>query len=500
MAQKFGFVTQKIRPGMDKLMKAGPAVVIVVENIGLIDSLKPLSPSTTFVYRDWMPGQPLDSTEANAKAKVEALKPAIHKSGAKYDLFSLYNEIAQYNLDDLRRFVDFQMECLDQLQKEGVKVVVDGDSTWHPYVPDEWEEFWVVKSQVYAHPAATWRERHEYICDRRWDGGKAGWLRHKLEVAWLAGTGRRVLPHLIGEWGWDAGPSGAWAMKITPDGWIEEATAYRAKLGPEVVGFCYFGAGMENDWPDFDLLGTKAPKEMVDRVVEWMGTAPPGVEEPVRVLLPDGTVEAMEMEEYLKGVLPREMGSGAPTEALKAQAIAARCYAKNAVKWPRHAPLADLCTTTHCQVWSEEHREDCDRAVEETGGVVAFYGDTIINAVYHGHCDGHTRDNEVGFYNPKTGYRPPPVPYMRSVPCVCGFASLYGHGVGMCQRGAMAMASRGATAKEIIKHYYTGAKVQGKPLAYRLVSEWMTREGIEGLEEALMHFLSGLKREERAKP
>ena len=36
----------------------------------------------------------------------------------------------------------------------------------------------------------------------------------------------------------------------------------------------------------------------------------------------------------------------------------------------------------------------------------------------------------------------------------------YGHGVGMSQYGAEAMAQRGADYKEILLHYYTGAEIE----------------------------------------
>ena len=35
----------------------------------------------------------------------------------------------------------------------------------------------------------------------------------------------------------------------------------------------------------------------------------------------------------------------------------------------------------------------------------------------------------------------------------------YGHGVGMSQTGADAMAKQGSTAEEIIKHFYTGVEI-----------------------------------------
>ncbi len=38
----------------------------------------------------------------------------------------------------------------------------------------------------------------------------------------------------------------------------------------------------------------------------------------------------------------------------------------------------------------------------------------------------------------------------------------FGHGVGLCQRGAMARARRGETMREILGTYYPGAKFTGR--------------------------------------
>jgi len=182
--------------------------------------------------------------------------------------------------------------------------------------------------------------------------------------------------------------------------------------------------------------------------------------EKIRVLH-DDEVEVMDLEEYLKGVLPREMGTNAPLEALKAQAVAARCYAANAVKYPRHREKgADICTTTHCQVWSPTHHERTDQAVEETKGMVATYDDEIVAAFYFGHCDGRTRNSEDVWVEA--------LPYCRSAPCICGYDSMYGHGVGMCQRGAMKMAEEGATYEEILRHYYAGIETLVQGSTYEL--------------------------------
>jgi peptidoglycan hydrolase-like amidase len=178
------------------------------------------------------------------------------------------------------------------------------------------------------------------------------------------------------------------------------------------------------------------------------------VPETIKVLLQDGTVETMDMEEYLKGVVPAEMPRSWPKEALKAQAVAARCYAAKAAKDPRHPNEgADVCTTTHCQAWRDETARETDQAVDETRGIVAVYEGSIINAFFFSHCNGHTRNSEDVWVQM--------LPYCRSVPCECGYTCFNGHGVGMCQHGAKAMAEkRGASYEEIIKHYYTGVSLQ----------------------------------------
>jgi hypothetical protein len=174
------------------------------------------------------------------------------------------------------------------------------------------------------------------------------------------------------------------------------------------------------------------------------------VPETLRFQLTDGQIKEMPLDQYLKGVVPTEMGLAKPMEALKAQAIASRSFA---VVTRRHARDGfDVCTTTHCQVWNPQNRTpDADRAVDETAGLILTYGGNSVAAHFFGHCDGRTRNSEEVW----SGV----VAYCRSVPCVCGYTTLYGHGVGMCQRGAAAMAKGGATVEEILQHYYTGTEI-----------------------------------------
>jgi hypothetical protein len=192
------------------------------------------------------------------------------------------------------------------------------------------------------------------------------------------------------------------------------------------------------------------PKQALDEGAEAeLGVS--AVPSTIRVLMTDGQVIEMDLDEYLKGVVPWEIAPSAPIEALKAQAIAARSYA--VTSWNHSAAGANVCTTTHCQVWNNTHFTKSDQAVEATRGMVATYNGSIIRAFFFGHCDGHTRNSEDVWVQA--------LAYLRGVACECGFTKLWGHGVGMCQEGAVAMARQGASFVDILRHYYTGITVLG---------------------------------------
>ncbi len=174
------------------------------------------------------------------------------------------------------------------------------------------------------------------------------------------------------------------------------------------------------------------------------------VPETINVLMPDGSVRTMYMDDYLKGVLPAEVSPGWPYDALCAQAVAARSYAATSFK---HMSVgANVCTTTCCQAWAPAHYPSTDLAVDSTHKVAALYDGNVIQAFYFAHCDGRTRDSEDVWTTA--------LPYCRSVSCPCGNTTLLGHGVGMCQEGARVLAADGWDYKDILKHYYTGVDVR----------------------------------------
>lgn len=124
-------------------------------------------------------------------------------------------------------------------------------------------------------------------------------------------------------------------------------------------------------------------------------------------------VNRVNLEDYLKGVVPGEMsGKVYPMlEALKAQAVAARTYAvKNLGQFSKSG--YDLCATPLCQVYKGVSAESdlTNRAVDETAGIVAAFNGELINALYTSTCGGHTENVENIFPDIKAEY-------MRGVTC-----------------------------------------------------------------------------------
>lgn len=104
-------------------------------------------------------------------------------------------------------------------------------------------------------------------------------------------------------------------------------------------------------------------------------------------------VNVLPMEEYLRGVVPLEMGrhDASRLEALKAQAVAARTYTvKRALA--RAGEVFDLYSSVQDQVYGGAGAEHAmsDRAIRETAGVLLLYGDSLAHTYYHSTCGGRT--------------------------------------------------------------------------------------------------------------
>jgi hypothetical protein len=125
-------------------------------------------------------------------------------------------------------------------------------------------------------------------------------------------------------------------------------------------------------------------------------------------------INELNLEEYLRGVVPAEMG---PTiydevEALKAQAVAARTYAYRNLR-QFESEGYDICPGPACQAYkgfAAEH-ELSTRAVTETAGLILTYNGTPVDALYTSTCGGETSD--VGTMFPGRNE-----PYLRRARCV----------------------------------------------------------------------------------
>ena len=101
------------------------------------------------------------------------------------------------------------------------------------------------------------------------------------------------------------------------------------------------------------------------------------------------------IEEYLYGVLKKEISPRWPTEALKAQAVAARTFAIfNMNKYIDKG--YNICASTNSQAYGGVNHEDplTNKAIDETRGVIITYKGKPINAVYHSDSGGYTEDSE----------------------------------------------------------------------------------------------------------
>lgn len=122
-------------------------------------------------------------------------------------------------------------------------------------------------------------------------------------------------------------------------------------------------------------------------------------------------VNELAVEEYLRGVVPLELGTVDKSciEALKAQAIAARTYTYQKIRDRISAPF-DLYATVADQVYGgfKPEYHDADIAIRLTKGLVLVYNDSIARAYYHSTCGGFTANIEDVWKNK------PALEYLRS--------------------------------------------------------------------------------------
>jgi len=124
-----------------------------------------------------------------------------------------------------------------------------------------------------------------------------------------------------------------------------------------------------------------------DEGVAWDGRRYRGA---LRFAARDGRVRivnVVDVESYLRGVVPAEMQASWPTEALKAQAVAARTYTLHHLDARRDY---DVCATVECQVYRGRDAEHplADAAIAATAGEVLTYDGAFARTFYHADSGG----------------------------------------------------------------------------------------------------------------
>jgi len=218
----------------------------------------------------------------------------------------------------------------------------------------------------------------------------------------------------------------------------------------------------------------------------------------------------MDLETAVASVVQAESAPDTPLEALQAQAVATRSYFMGARG--RHRDF-DFCDTTHCQFLRDPPpaESSASRATFATRGLVLAYRGHAGAAMFTRSCGGRTRTpREVGLSSHAYPYFPAvcdyclrrPMQWVRHVSQTdaidlrehgetsrlnidrrLGWDAVpsndftahsdatgvvlegkgEGHGIGLCQAGAKAMAQSGATFREILEHYYPNTTLVNRP-------------------------------------
>ncbi len=106
-------------------------------------------------------------------------------------------------------------------------------------------------------------------------------------------------------------------------------------------------------------------------------------------------INIVNIEEYLYGVVGREMSPSWSIEALKAQAVCARGFAiSNKNKFADYGFNLDTTTTSQVYAGVSAETESVRRAVDETYGQVLMHGGEIIESIYCASMGGASANAE----------------------------------------------------------------------------------------------------------
>jgi len=187
-----------------------------------------------------------------------------------------------------------------------------------------------------------------------------------------------------------------WFAKFEKNRYLFRGKKYNTLTFQSSGGKCYL-------FVDY-VLKTKLPKGVKVKLTTYKGSL---------------LILELPLELYIKGVLPGEIYTNWPMEALKAQAVASRTYALfNLIKAREAGRPFDVGATVSYQVFAGFNRnfDRVERAVDATKGEVVTYNGGVIYAMFHSNAGGCTHSFKELF-----GY---PLTYLSSVREPCDVANL----------------------------------------------------------------------------
>ncbi len=131
-------------------------------------------------------------------------------------------------------------------------------------------------------------------------------------------------------------------------------------------------------------------------------------------------VNDLKLEDYVKGVINKEILPSWPLEAKKVQAVLARTYAVYQKMFNPRSKLFDLAPTVLDQVYGGLEKEDlsANKAVDETKGEILTYHNLPAQIFFHSTCGGRTASAKEVWGKD--------IPYLKSVKCnYCKKSPLY---------------------------------------------------------------------------
>lgn len=132
------------------------------------------------------------------------------------------------------------------------------------------------------------------------------------------------------------------------------------------------------------------------------------------IVIPAGpgvvVINEVDIEEYLRGVLPVEVSPSWPMESLKAQAVVSRTYAYNNLGKNSFRGF-DLTDDVFSQVYRgvDVEADSTDQAIKATSNLLLYSDDSLTRGYFHSCCGGRTENISLVWQGR--------IPHMQGVEC-----------------------------------------------------------------------------------